>query len=80
MNKYGKTVHIRLNGDLEEKFEKVHQEYSGLPTAMVVKILLTHQLNQPTSELLAIVQKAITGKGLPASPSPTNNRSRRLLQ
>jgi len=69
---YGKTLHVRLTADQEKKFERVHAEFKGLPSSVVLRMLIADQLNKSVEEQTRIIHAQIRG----ASESP--DRQNRL--
>ena len=79
MGEPGKTIHVRLPADMQEKFERLHVEFKGLTSSHVLRMLIAAQLNKPLEEQTRIIQAQIRGdSGLPEQHNrlPSTNRTR----
>ena len=74
MGKHGKTIHVRLTPEQEAKFMSVHAHYRGLASSMLLKFLLSNQLNKSDEELDLIIQAQIRGEQGPTT-KPQNRIS-----
>ena len=69
----GKTLHVRLPDDLWRRFERLHAEYKGLPTSLILKLLLADQLEKDFATQVEIVQSRIRGEKA-GDAGPATNR------
>ena len=69
---YGATFHLRLPTDLHERFERIYSsKYRGLPSSVILRMLVGHCLSTKSDEeLCAIIDAAIRGE--PGNSKPTN--------
>jgi hypothetical protein len=67
MDEAGKTIYMRLPSDVVEKFERLTEEFQGLPRNMVLRFLLNHLLEKPLREQVSAVQEQIRGSDGKAS-------------
>lgn len=72
MGQHGKTVHVRLTEDLEQRLLRLHDSYRGLTVSILVRMLLADQLQKSDTELDRIIQAAIRGERTPARQASTN--------
>ena len=61
--KYGRTYHIRLQGEQHTRFERVYDGFKGLPASVVLRMIVTHCISEKNeTELSAIVEAGIRGE------------------
>lgn len=73
--KYGKTIHVRLQGAQLARFERVYANYRGLAASVVLRMILGQALREKTdAELQAIIDSGIRGEDT-AQPKPHNRIS-----
>lgn len=74
MAQYGKTIHVRLEEELERKLKAVHEgHFAGLSRTAVFKFLVLHMLSKPTETLVSWIADEIKKPGnAPLKSTPKN--------
>lgn len=68
MADYGRTIHLRLDRDKDEKLVELHKRhYAGLSRTAVLRFLVNRMLSLPEAELVAWIAEGIRA-GTPEEP------------
>lgn len=67
---------VRLPGELGRKFNRLRQEFQGLPPSTLLRFLIAHQLARPLDEQAEVVVSQIRGTPTPLRRTGVSRNSK----
>ena len=75
----GKQIHIRVPDDLAQHLENLEREFGGVPSGILMKLLLTSFLERPLQDQIELITEQIRKRPRRVARAYTSTNNRRPM-